>query len=58
MDPFLYKLLIVVLLLIGQGVLWGWVGIQARGLVRWPAKDEWRSTWQYWGPTQQREAKE
>jgi hypothetical protein len=40
-DPFWWKVLIVVLLMAGQAALWAWVGIMAqKRLPWWPVKDE------------------
>lgn len=48
MDPFLFKVLLVVLLLIGQGVLWGWVLAKTQGSLRWPSSEEWSKARDYW----------
>jgi hypothetical protein len=40
MDPFTFKLLLVFILIVLQGILWGWVGSQAREKISWWPKDE------------------
>lgn len=39
-GDFWFKVFIVVLLLIGQGVLWTWAGWQAQQLPWWPIKSD------------------
>jgi hypothetical protein len=41
LDPFWWKVFIVVLLMAGQAVLWAWVGVMAqKRLPWWPVRDE------------------
>jgi hypothetical protein len=39
-DPFWYKLFVMIVLIAAQGFLWGWIGMEAREkLPWWPFKD-------------------
>lgn len=41
-DPFWYKVFVVAVLMVAQGVLWAWVGLQAQKHVSWwPIKSDW-----------------
>jgi hypothetical protein len=45
MDEFLIKLTIVGILVLGQAVLWSWVGLQAQQKIsQWPFKMDWALT--------------
>jgi hypothetical protein len=38
MDPFAYKMFVMIVLVVAQGILWAWVGLQAQRLPWWPVK--------------------
>jgi hypothetical protein len=40
MNDFGYMLFVVIVLVIAQGALWAWVGLQAQKIPGWPIKTE------------------